>query len=151
MDISVLYLSITGDIASKAIREIVKISSLAWNEMNIEQIKIYLVINCSRTDLKGDKLDKVIPTPNRRTMLYSWISSKGTGLTSKGNPQFISASEPHTESQVKKLVGMALSVVDKTKVENHYYIINGQIRKQRQGGAIRSNATGECARLFMIT
>ena len=84
-------------------------------------------------------------------MLYSWISSKGTGLTSKGNPQFISASEPHTESQVKKLVGMALSVVDKTKVENYYNIINGQIRKQRQGGAIGSNATGECARLFMIT
>ena len=46
---------------------------------------------------------------------------------------------------------MALSVVDKTKVENYYNIINGQIRKQRQGGAIRSNATEECARLFMIT
>ena len=35
-------------------------------------------------------------------------------------------------------------------MNNHYYKINGQIRRQAEGGAIGSELTGEVARNFMV-
>ena len=36
-------------------------------------------------------------------------------------------------------------------MENHFYRIDTHIRRQREGGAIGSDATGECARLYMLS
>ena len=35
-------------------------------------------------------------------------------------------------------------------MENHFYTIGGDIRLQSNGGAIGSDLTGECARLYMM-
>ena len=88
---------------------------------------MYVAIHCSRTDLKRQGLEGVVPIPKKRTTFNSWIQSKGTGVTNRGNPQFIPAREQPSKEQTKKLIGLALGTAAKATMENHYYTINGDI------------------------
>ena len=44
-----------------------------------------------------------------------------------------------------------MGAATKTTMNNHFYTINSEIRRQKEGGAIGSDATGECSRLYMLT
>ena len=65
--------------------------------------------------------------------------------------QFFPAARLPNKKEVKKLVGLVICVGAAASIDNHFYRIDTQIRRQNKGGAIGSDATGECARLFMLS
>ena len=64
--------------------------------------------------------------------------------------QFIPASKEPTKEQIKKLIGIAISVGSDVSMENHVYSIDGEVRRQLKGGAIGSVLTGDNSRLCMM-
>ena len=113
--------------------------------------RIKLVVRITRAELKKEKLETVVPIPKRTTTLNSWLKPQGTAKVTNGNSQFTPAPEKPSKSQVKKLVGLTLGVAVKQTMTKHFYSIAGEYRRQLKGGAIGSDATGEAARLYMIT
>ena len=64
--------------------------------------------------------------------------------------QFYQVTNVPTKKQLEKLIGLAVSVGSEVCMKNHVYTIDGEIRRQLNGGAIESVLIGDNARLFMM-
>ena len=150
MDVAALYPSITAEMATKAVRESMKISDLKWNNITIKQLIRYVSVCCDRKLIESDDLGNVIPIPKTKTTLNSLTNPSKKTREQNGDNQFNPTVRNPTESEVKKIIGHAVSAGIDVCMKNHYYRINGDIRCQAEGGAIGSELSGEVARNFII-
>ena len=150
MDVAALYPSITAEMATKAVRESMKISDLKWNNITIKQLIRYVSVCCDRKLIESDDLGNVIPIPKTKTTLNSLTNPSKKTREQHGDNQFNPTVRNPTESEVKKIIGHAVSAGIDVCMKNHYYRINGDIRCQAEGGAIGSELSGEVARNFII-
>ena len=100
--------------------------------------------------MNAEQLADVVPTPKSKTTLNSFVSQRGTKRKIHGESQFFPAKRLPNSKEMKRLMGLLMSYTVKTCMSNHFYTIEGDIRKQSEGGSIGSDLTGEAARLFMI-
>ena len=150
MDVTALYPSITASMASKAVKESITTSKLKWENINVTHLTRYVAVTCDRKTIKDDKLDDVVPTPVRTTTLNSMTNRTGIAKETNGDSQFIPAVRKPKENEIIKLIGHAIGVGIHACMENHVYRIEGNIRRQKAGGAIGSELTGETARNYMV-
>lgn len=54
------------------------------------------------------------------------------------------------DKQLKDIIGLFIAESTDIVMSNHFYTIDGQVRRQTDGGAIGSDKTGEVSRIFMI-
>ena len=97
-----------------------------------------------RTRIEDEELEDFVPIPQPRTTFNSFVNPKKRSRATNGDSQFSQPTCLPNKSQVKKLVGLALGEATKVTMNNHFYTINGEVRRQKEGGAIGSDATGEC-------
>ena len=56
-------------------------------------------------------------------------SNNSTANATNGESQFIPASKEPTKEQIKKLIGITISVGSDVSMENHVYSIDGEVRR----------------------
>ena len=151
MDVSALYPSIEKDMAKKAILESVKLSKLEWK--NIDKVKLtrYVAMTVDSDKIIREELVDFVPKPKNTTTLNSFTNPSKITREARGENQFFPAARLPNKKEVEKLVGLAIGVGAAATMDNHFYRIDTQLRRQKCGGAIGSDATGECARLYMLS
>ena len=76
--------------------------------------------------------------------------ANNTERATGGDSQFGEVTRAPTSTEVKKLIGMMAASSVEACMSHHYYTIDGVIRRQKDGGSIGSDLTGEEARLYML-
>ena len=96
------------------------------------------------------KLSDVVPIPKSRTTCNSFINPRKNSKISNGENQFEAPLRLPTVEETKRLIGLLTANATTLCMENHYYTIGGNIRRQADGGSIGSDLTGETARVYML-
>ena len=151
MDVSAFYPSVTSEMAAKAVDKNIRLADLEWKEIDVKQLTRYVAMTIDRKKVEEEELEDVVPIPKPRTTFNSYVNPKKRSRATNGDSQFSQPTSLPNKSQLKKLIGLALGEATKATMNNHFYTINGEIRRQKEGGAIGSDATGECTRLYMLT
>ena len=84
------------------------------------------------------ELGEVVPIPKPTTTLNSYTNpaSNSTAKATNGDSQFYPATKVPSRGQLEKLIGLAVSIGSEVCMKNHMYTIDGEIRRQLNGGAI---------------
>ena len=103
-----------------------------------------------RNELKKAKLHDVVPEPVSTTTINSMANPKDRAKETDGASQFKPAARRPNTKEVKKIIAYAVGAGIQVCMDNHFYTINGELRRQLEGGAIGSELTGEVSRNFML-
>ena len=136
MDVSALYPSIEKDMAKTAILESVKQSKLEWK--NIDKVKLtrYIAMTVDEDTIKKEELVDVIPKPKNTTTLNSFANPSKITKEARGENQFFPAARLPNKREMKKLIGLAIGVGAAATMDNHYYRIDTEIRRQKSHNLI---------------
>ena len=123
-----------------------------WKNINIKYLTRYVALTTDRKTIEDLGLGEVVPIPKPTTSLNSFTNpaSNSTAKATNGDSQFSPINKEPSRKQLKILLGIAVSVGSETCMGNHVYTINGEVRRQMNGGAIGSVLTGDNARLYMM-
>ena len=146
---SVLYPSITSEMASRAVKDSIRTSNPIWKNISTKHLIRYVAICCDRDEIVRDKLGEVIPIAKPRTTLHSLFSSSKRARELDSENQFDPPMRHPTPREQTKIIGHDTSAGIRACMDHHYYKINGEVRRQASGGAIGSELTGERARNFL--
>ena len=138
--------------AAQAIKESVNVSKLEWKNIDIQYLSRYISLTVDRETIQKNKLSEVVPIPRNTTTLNSFVnpSHNSRAKATNGDSQFEAPVRNPTKNEIKKLIGLAVSVGSSTCMENHVYSIDGLVRRQLKGGAIGSVLTGDNSRLYLM-
>ena len=129
----------------------ITLNNINYNK-NINYSTFDIAISFRQTvmEICDAKLRHLVPIPKSKTTMRSYISPRNRAKETDGDSQFEGPKGNPNPLEKKKLIGvMAASVVD-ICMSNHYYTIGREIRRQKEGGAIGSDLTGEEARIYML-
>ena len=117
--------------------------------MDPVQLVRYIAVSTERKVVVESGLGEVVPIPKATTTLNSFVNPTGRAKATNGETQFLPVLRQPDKGEIKKLIGLAISVASSVCMDNHYYTIDGLIRRQKEGGAIGSELTGENSRVYM--
>ena len=92
----------------------------------------------------------MIPMPKTKTTFNSFSNPSKETKEKEGDNQFQPPRKNPTSRQNREILALAVSAAIKCCLENHYYMFDGKLWKQRDGGAIGSDLTGEVTRVVML-
>ena len=88
MDVVALYPSIKKDMAAEAVTKAIKNADMEWDRINTEKLIRYVAINTPQRVIKDQGLNDVVPIPEPKTTVRSWITPSGRAKETGGNSQF---------------------------------------------------------------
>ena len=139
-----MYPNITQEMATKAVELAISHTNMDIQNINNEALTKYVGITVDRERLRELNLSQFVPTPAARTTLNSHLKYPKES-------QFTPARKQIPNMRVRnKILGLAIGVMTKTTMSNHYYQINENVYKQLDGSAIGNDLAGEVARVFML-
>ena len=110
----------------------------------------YIAVTVERKVIVEEGLGKCVPVPKGTTTLNSFTNPKGKAKDTNGDSLFHMTETEPNENQVTRMIALATANTVKECMSNHYYTFNGDIRRQKEGGAIGSDLTGETSRVVMV-
>ena len=116
--------------------KIIKFSIINWENINKAQLVKQIGLTYSKEFLKNEKLSDVVPQPNTRTTLNSFIFQRGTVRKTDEDSQFVPANRFPNSDETVKLIGLLVADTVKVCMLNHYYTIGGDIQRKSEGGSI---------------
>ena len=124
---------------------------MQFDEVNYDELGLYLVLCVEEEKLRQENLLKYCPTRKKRGKRPT-ITGSGSmeNEDKRWDPWFKSRTKPTTEIEKKRMISFALGVAMKTTLKNHIFKFGDEIRKQQNGGVIGVKAAGDIACLFMI-
>ena len=134
----------------KAIIYSVTKSDIKWSDIDKTQLVRYVAMNFTRDELKKAKLSEIVPEPMSTTTTNSMANPKDRAKETDGASQFKPVTRRPNPKELKKLIAYAVAAGVKVCMNNHYYTINGTLRRQLKGGAIGSELTGDVSRNYML-
>ena len=143
MDAAALFPSVNQDMAAGAVMDTAMELGMDFKEHNQDLITKTTSLICSKEEQVKYNLDHVLPTPNSRTTLNSFIKSPK-------DSQFSPAVNVPDNVQSNAIVSLALSGSVKACMANNFYKLGGRIMKQYDGGSIGADLTNEVSCLYMI-
>ena len=145
MDVKGLYPAIQWDRGTEEVFKGIKEGTIEVENLNINELKQYLSIQCSREELRQHNLDQFVPVK---------LSSTNLKLAAREGDQSKLFDYTHTiepnEHQTRELFALGIKKATYQCLSNHFYTFSGKIMKQSKGGSIGSELTGELARMYMI-
>ena len=152
MDVKALYPSIKKEMAAQAIKEAMTKPKLEWRNIDMKYLTRYVSLTVDKETIDKHDLSEVVPVPKSTSTINSFVnpSSKSRAKATDGESQFEPPKRNLTKKERDKLIGLVISVGSNVCMENHFYSIDGKVRKQLEGGAIGSVLTGDNARLYML-
>ena len=117
--------------------------------VNNKELGLYIALNNTEEEMKEKEISKFCPTRKNK-------KGKPTinGHATKNNEeerysQWLFPDEKPQEQDEKKMMAEALKIVIKMIMKNHVYSCNNQTKKQKEGGPIGLELTGELAKVMM--
>ena len=149
MDVKALYPSIDIDFATEKCVEMLTKSSTSFENVNTDELGLYLALTVDQDELERTDLGKYSAT-RKRTGKRPTITACGTKEKEEERwDPWIKPKEKPEGEELKRTVAYALGVAMKTVLKNHIFRFKDEIRKQTNGGAIGVKAAGDIASLFM--
>ena len=152
LDVKALYPSLdvefTAEIVAKEFRE----SQFEVEGVDYKELGLYLAICKTEQDLEKLGLSQFCPRRKSKYGRPPVITGKATTSgkdEERYGPWNLPAKEPN-ETDKKRMLSEALRVAIEYIMKNHIYKFNDTTKKQKQGGPIGLELTGEVAAIFMM-
>ena len=150
MDVKALYPSIDIDFAVEKCVEMILQSSVSFENVNTDELGLYLSLTVDKMELEKENLMKYSATRKRRGKNPTIT---GCGTKEKEEERWECWNKPTVkpaEEELRRMVAYALGVAMRTVLKNHIFRFKDEIRKQANGGAIGVKAAGDVAALLMV-
>ena len=151
-DIEALYPSLDIDFTIEKVCEVFEESAVTIEGIDYEELSLYISLNRTDDEIQEMGLGEVCP--KRRTNRGPRPIMTGCGATEKKEDRYQPWVFPDTsdisEETKRRLVVEAMRIVLKTLMETHTYEFAGEIRRQKEGGAIGMELTGVVAQVFLV-
>ena len=149
MDVKALYPSIDIEFAVEKCVEMIVESKMNFENVNADELGLYLSLTVNRTELEKENLTGYSATRKR---VGKNPTITGCGTKGKETERWVCWNRPLVKpegEELRRTVAYALGVAMRTVLKNHIFRFNDEIRKQTNGGAIGVKAAGDIAALFM--
>ena len=151
MDVEALYPSLDIDFTVEKVCEMLHDSKVTFEGINYKELGLYLSLVMNDEELRRRGVDAVCPT--RRARRGPRPNITGCGMREneeeRHKPWVFPDLTPVGADMKRKMLVEAVRIVLKTLLETHTYDFAGEIRKQKEGGAIGMELTGVVAQIFM--
>ena len=150
LDVKALYPSLDIDFAVEVVSTEFYNSEVKIENIDYEELGLYLALNYNKNELDSKSLGKVCPTKKSRRGAPPKITGSGVAIAKKDRFEPWRKAEGIPNEEEKRLmVKEAIKAVLLVIMKNHTYIFNKEIRLQLSGGAIGVDLTGVMAQIFM--
>ena len=149
LDMKALYPSLDLDHTIETAAEEFRRSEVEVEGIDNDELGLYLSLNKSESYLRDKGIGDFCPKRKRRgpPPLIT-----GSGVKTKKEERFQpwneAEREPNKEEQ-RVMLTEAIKIVLETLMKNHVYEFREELRKQKEGGAIGIDLTGELAKIYM--
>ena len=153
LDVKALYPSIDVNFAAEVVAEELYRSDVKISEesVDIEELGLYIVLNEDERELDRIGLREHCPTRISSRGRKPNVTGQANSSREKRSKIWRPPKNPNPDERVlKRMLCKALTIGIKKVMEAHVYKFDGKIRKQRKGGAIGLEMTGELAGVFMM-
>ena len=125
-------------------------SEVKIDGVDYDELGLYLSLNRDEDYLREKELLQYCPTRKSNRGAPPKITASGISVQkdNRFKPWNKPSMEPD-ESIQRLMLKEALKIVLNTLMKNHVYNFNNELRKQKEGGAIGMDITGELAKVFM--
>ena len=150
-DVKALYPSLDVESCAAVVSEMFENSDVKVEGIDSEEVGLYLALNLSEGELKNKNISQFCPKRKSKNGAPPTIT--GCALSKdkeKKMKPWLNREKTPNEDETKKLLAEALRVVILFIMKNHIYQFDGEIRKQKNGGPIGLELTGDLAQIFMI-
>ena len=152
LDVKALYPNLDIKFAAEIIAKEFRESNIEIlnDSVDIYQLGIYLVLTCTEEELANNDLKDYCP--QRINVLGRKPTLTGQAFTSNEKKAKVwkPPTNPFPDSQTtKKMLAKALEIGINAVMNAHVYKFAGEVKAQKQGGAIGLELTGEIAGVFM--
>ncbi len=152
-DVKALYPSLDIDFTVDKCCEVLHNSVFDVEDVNYDELGLYLAYEYqgSRAELKRMKLDRVCPT--RKFPKSKSLSLHSSGVAVSLDNRWMSWKKSRWNPTLREKRSMlieGLRVALKWVMHNHVYVFDGVTRRQRNGGPIGLQLTGDIAQVFML-
>ena len=151
-------MDISGMFPALDIPECAKIAADMWYksgmELNLdtEELGLYLALTVDRARLEELGLADFCHARIKTRGAHPGITTKEVlNRDSKARSLFHKPTKLPSEDQARVMFKVAFEIMIKVCMQEHLYSFNGELRKQRRGGAIGNVLTGALATIFMIS
>ena len=152
MDVEALYPKLQIDFTVEKVGELLYESRVEIKGLDYKEISLYLSL--TKTDAELQQLGLQEVCPRRRARRGPRPNITGCGVEENKEKRYKPWIFPDIsqidESMKRKMFTEAMKVVLKTLLETHTYDFAGEIRRQKEGGAIGMEITGVIAQIFMV-
>ena len=146
MDVAALYPNCKVKGTMLAIEEGTKLSGMNYEQVNKGFLTKFVSIT-TKGKSGNPRIDEFLQTPKPRTTLASWMKRKSE--TQFLGPPKRTVGEL-TPQDLRVMLGLASSRSTRHVMMNHFFSINGQIYRQRDGSPIGMDLSVEGASLYNL-
>ena len=149
LDVVALYPSMDIEFTAERVSEAFIESEVEIRGINVKELGLYIMLNKTEEEIKEKDIAKFCP--KRKTKKGKPTVS---GHAMKNNDddrykQWEFPEETPNKQEEKKMMAEALNIVIKVIMKNHVYECNNETKKQKEGGPIGLELTGELAKVLM--
>ena len=150
LDVKALYPSLDLDFTIDVVSEEFYQSEVKIDGVDYDELGLYLSLNRDEDYLRERELLQYCPRRKSNRGAPPKITASGISVQkdNRFKPWNKPSMEPD-ESVQRLMLKEALKIVLNTLMKNHVYNFNNELRKQKEGGAIGMDITGELAKVFM--
>ena len=149
LDVKALYPSLDLDFTIEKAAEEFHESGVEIEGIDYEELGLYLSLHKDVEYLREKEIDQHCPKRKGRGPAPTIT---GSGAKAKKEDRFHPWNKPTIqpdETKQRVMLTEALKIVLTTLMKNHVYDFKNELRKQKEGGAIGVDLTGELAKVFM--
>ena len=150
-------MDISGMFPALDIPECARIAAEMWFEsgmeinLDTEELGLYLAVTVDRARLEELGLAEFCHARIKTRGAHPGITTKEIlSRDSKTKSLFHKPAKVPSKEQARLMFKVALQIMIKVCMQEHLYSFNGELRKQKRGGAIGNVLTGALATIFMI-
>ena len=150
LDVVALYPSLQIDYTAKIVSETFVNSDLKIEGIDTKELGLYISLNTSNEQMEmKENIRRFCPTRKTKKGKPTVSGHAAKNDTEDRYKQWTFPDEEPNEHEKKEMVAEALEIVIKFVMTNHIYECNGNMKKQREGGPIGLELTGELAKIMM--
>ena len=153
LDVKALYPSIDVNFAAEVVAEELYRSDVKVSEesLDTEELGLYLVLNEDERELDRIGIREYCPTRISSRGRKPNVTGQANSSQERRSKIWRPPENPNPDERaLKRMLCKALAIGIKKVMEAHVYKFDGKIRKQKKGGAIGLEMTGELAGVFMM-
>ena len=151
MDVAALYPSLDIDHTTEIVCQQFMESDTKITGVNYVEVILYIALNKTKEEIEELGLTEKCPKRKYKKGPRPNMTECGAKDRPEGyEPWEIPDTTNYTENERRQLITIALGIALKIIMKNHIYKFDKEIRRQKEGGAIGLELTGQLAKIYMI-